>query len=125
MWPFHKKTRPESQMMPPGQISYTQLDITETFGDNERLKPDDWVPTQPLSQMTPSSSPPANPIAGRDAFHGVPILSTTPTSQQCEWFRLDRAPFSAASFFQPLTSMRDEGHLNNERRTTNGSLNNC
>jgi hypothetical protein len=64
MWPFKKKTKPEIQMMPPGQISYSQLDITETFGDNERLKPDEWISTVPLSKTTPngqaSGLPPAD-----------------------------------------------------------------
>lgn len=64
MWPFKKKIKPKTQMMPPGQISYSQLDITETFGDNKRLKPEDWISTVPLSKMTPngqaSGLPPAN-----------------------------------------------------------------
>jgi hypothetical protein len=51
-------------MMPPGQISYSQLDITENFGDNERLEPDDWISTVALSTMTPngqaSGLPPAD-----------------------------------------------------------------
>jgi len=55
MWPFKKKTKPLTQMMPPGQISYSQLDITETFGDNERLKPEDWVATVSLNKMSPNS----------------------------------------------------------------------
>ena len=53
MWPFKKKMKAATQMMPPGQISYSQLDITETFGDNERLKPEDWISTVPLNKMTP------------------------------------------------------------------------
>lgn len=52
MWPFNKKTNPEPRMMPPGEISYSQLDITENFGDNERLSPDDWISTVPLSKVT-------------------------------------------------------------------------
>ncbi len=59
-----KKIGAETQMMGPGQISYSQLDITERFGDNERLKPDDWISTQPLSKTTPNSQasglPPAD-----------------------------------------------------------------
>jgi hypothetical protein len=64
MWPFKKKSKAETQMMPPGQISYSQLDITESFGDNERLTPDDWISTVPLNTMTPngqaSGLPPAD-----------------------------------------------------------------
>src|SRR5947207_11258864 len=54
MWPFNEKTKPETQMMPPGQISYRQLDITETVGDNERLKPEEWISTVPLNKTTPN-----------------------------------------------------------------------
>ncbi len=41
-------------MIPPSQTSYSQLDITETFGDNERLKLEDWVSTVLLNKMTPN-----------------------------------------------------------------------
>src|SRR4051812_17043260 len=64
MWPFKKKTNPETQLMPPGQISYSQLDITESFGDYARLKPEDWIATLPLNKMTPNAQasglPPAD-----------------------------------------------------------------
>jgi len=40
--------------MPGGEISYSQLDITESFGDNLRLKPEDWIETIPLNKMTPN-----------------------------------------------------------------------
>jgi hypothetical protein len=53
MWPFKKKSKPKTQMIPPGEICYSQLDITERFGDNERLRPDDWISTSPLNKMTP------------------------------------------------------------------------
>ncbi len=55
MWPFTKKTQPTTQMISPKDISYSQLDITETFGDNERLQPEDWIPTVPLNSMAPNS----------------------------------------------------------------------
>lgn len=42
--------------MPPGAISYSQLDITESFGDNLRLKPEDWIGTIPLNKKIPSGS---------------------------------------------------------------------
>ncbi len=31
------------------EISYSQLDITEAFGDEVELGPDDWIPTTPLN----------------------------------------------------------------------------
>ena len=37
--------------MPPGELSFTQLDITESFGDNLRLKPEDWIETVPLNKL--------------------------------------------------------------------------
>src|SRR5437870_13160543 len=49
-----KKKPKTTQTMPPGQISYSQLDITESFGDNLRLKPEDWIATIPLNKTTPS-----------------------------------------------------------------------
>ena len=54
MWPFKKKTKAASQTMPPGQISYSQLDITESFGDNLSLGTEDWIATVPLNKMTTS-----------------------------------------------------------------------
>lgn len=39
--------------MPPGEISYSQLDVTERFGDHLRLKPDDWIQTVALNQSIP------------------------------------------------------------------------
>lgn len=38
------------QFLPTDEISFSQLDITESFGDNERLKPDEWISTVPLNQ---------------------------------------------------------------------------
>ena len=54
MWPFKKKTQATAQKMPPGQISFSQLDFTESFGDNLRLKPEDWIATTPLNRTIPS-----------------------------------------------------------------------
>jgi hypothetical protein len=52
MWPFTKRPQKTPQKLPPGKISYSQLDITERFGDNLNLKPDDWIATAPLNKMT-------------------------------------------------------------------------
>ncbi len=42
------------QTLPPGDISYSQLDITERFDDHLRLKPDDWIQTVPLNKSVPN-----------------------------------------------------------------------
>lgn len=52
MWPFNKRPKATTQTIPPGEISYSQLDITESFGDNFRLKPEDWIETIPLNKTT-------------------------------------------------------------------------
>lgn len=54
MWPFNKNPKPIAQAVPPGEISYSQLDITANFGDNVHLKPEDWIETNPLNKTTPS-----------------------------------------------------------------------
>lgn len=54
MWPFKKNIRPVTQRMPTEQISFSQLDVTEAFGDNERLQPDDWISTTALNKTTPN-----------------------------------------------------------------------
>lgn len=33
-------------------MMYSQVDITEGFGDNQRLGPDDWITTVPLNAST-------------------------------------------------------------------------
>src|SRR5688500_11084338 len=43
----------EPQALPPGEILFSQLDITERFDDNRRLKPEDWIPTVPLNKSSP------------------------------------------------------------------------
>ena len=52
MWPFKKKAEPATQVAPIKQILYSQVDITENFGDNEKFKPDDWIQTIPLNIST-------------------------------------------------------------------------
>lgn len=56
MWPFKRKPPlpPPTQLVPTDQISYSQLDITERFGDNERLAPDEWIATTPLNRNVPN-----------------------------------------------------------------------
>ncbi len=43
-----------AQTMPPGEISYSQLDITERFDDHLHLKPEDWISTVPLNKSGPN-----------------------------------------------------------------------
>ena len=42
-----------TQMVPPGELSYSQLDITERFDDNLHLKPTDWISTVRLIKSVP------------------------------------------------------------------------
>ena len=53
MWPFKKK-QATSESVPLEQISYSQLDITERFGDNLSLTADEWISTSPLNATAPS-----------------------------------------------------------------------
>lgn len=59
------QSEPTVQTMPPGEISYSQLDITERFDDNLRLKPEDWIATVPLNTSSPNAKelPPLNATA--------------------------------------------------------------
>jgi hypothetical protein len=54
MWPFDKKPKATTQTMPLGEISCSQLDVTERFDDNLRLKPEDWIETIPLNKRVPN-----------------------------------------------------------------------
>ena len=47
MWPFKKKKARQS--VPSQQISFSQVDYTEGFGDNLSLTADDWISTMPLN----------------------------------------------------------------------------
>jgi hypothetical protein len=40
--------------LPPGELSYSQLDITERFDDHLHLKPEDWISTVPLNKSVPN-----------------------------------------------------------------------
>lgn len=64
MWPFKKKPK-DAQSLPPGAISFSQLDITETFRDNLRLAADEWVQTKPLNERIPD--PQAQDLPARGA----------------------------------------------------------
>jgi len=62
MWPFRKK-----QKAPLPTILYSQVDITEAFGDDQRLGPDDWIATVPLNATTADPESMGLPPASADA----------------------------------------------------------
>lgn len=68
MWPFKKKQNPME-----GPISFSQVDSTENFGDDQKLGPDDWIPTTPLNATTeqPESMGLPPPGAGPDEVYRV------------------------------------------------------
>ena len=58
-----------TQVAPTQEIQYCQLDITEAFGDNERLKPDEWITTIPLNATIPNGQ--ASGLPPNDAQEDV------------------------------------------------------
>jgi|SRR5687767_9213816 len=46
MWPFKKKIKVQPQLL------YSQLDLTDGFGDNLSMDINDWIKTQPLNLTT-------------------------------------------------------------------------
>lgn len=66
MWPFKKKESPP--YAPPEQISFSQVDTTERFGDNLSLTADDWISTTPLnSTVADAQSMGLPPVGASDA----------------------------------------------------------
>ena len=59
------------QTLPPGDIGYSQLDITERFDDHLRLKPEDWIQTIPLNQSVPNGRGLPPTTATADEIHKV------------------------------------------------------
>jgi len=55
------------EQVAPQEISYSQVDITETFDDQLRLSPDEWVETVPLNSMV-----------DRPELQGLPPKTATP-----------------------------------------------
>lgn len=51
MWPFKKKQKINPENVAPQQLSYSQVDTTESFNDNLHLQPDEWIETIPLNKM--------------------------------------------------------------------------
>ena len=53
--PFKRKQPATPEVPLPAKLSYSQVDVTERFGDNIGLQPDTWVATVPLNSH--SSAP--------------------------------------------------------------------
>ncbi|HVX13153.1 MAG TPA: hypothetical protein VHC22_18355 [Pirellulales bacterium] len=49
------------------EYSYSQVDITEAFNDDERLGQDDWITTVPLNASTPDPESMGLPPVDADA----------------------------------------------------------
>ena len=62
MWPFRK-----NEKLPIESMSYSQVDITEAFGDDQRLGPDEWVATTPLNATTENPESMGLPPVGAGA----------------------------------------------------------
>jgi hypothetical protein len=61
MWPFGKQKKAKTQ-----QSSFSQVDTTERFGDNEGLGPDDWITTTPLNSLVKDPVSMGLPAPGTD-----------------------------------------------------------
>lgn len=48
-------------------ISFSQLDITERFGDNQKLGKEEWIPTTPLNATIPNPESAGLPSPGADS----------------------------------------------------------
>ncbi len=59
------QSKPPTKTISPDEISYSQVDITESFGDHLRLKTDDWIATIPINKSVPNGKglPPVNASA--------------------------------------------------------------
>lgn len=79
MWPFKRKRKaaePTSAgQIVGGPICFSQLDITERFGDDERLGPDDWIPTIPMNTVFENPESMGLPSVGADANELYPAAS--------------------------------------------------
>ena len=73
MWPFKKSK--DAPTVSANQIGFTQLDVTESFGDDARLGPEDWIKTVPLNETTPDPQAMGLPAvgAGDDEAYDVAV----------------------------------------------------
>ena len=65
MWPFNQKKT--ANILPTEKISYSQLDITENFDDNLKLKLDEQIKTIPLNLNNPAPESVGLPSKNADA----------------------------------------------------------
>jgi hypothetical protein len=70
MWPFKKK-----QQFGEGPISYSQVDFTEGFADDQGLGPDDWISTKSLNAVDKNSESMGLPSLAADADEVYRIAS--------------------------------------------------
>ena len=75
MWPFKKKQKLEAEPLPPGPISYSQVDTTERFGDNRKLGPNEWISTIPLNSITQNPESMGLPAVDADVDEVFEIAS--------------------------------------------------
>lgn len=64
---YFLRKKSEAQKIDPQELHYSQLDITEAFGDNLRLKPDEWIATTPLNARAPNPESMGLPALNADA----------------------------------------------------------
>ena len=64
-----RKRAPEPTSVDPNELRFSQLDITETFGDDQRYTADQWVPTVPLNASI--ENPEDRGLPARDASADV------------------------------------------------------
>lgn len=64
------------EMMAPEEISYSQLDITERFDDNQSLGADDWIATTPLNVTAENPESAGLPSLDADSEDVYRIAST-------------------------------------------------
>lgn len=63
---FAFKRKKTTETIDPQKLSYSQLDITENFGDNLRLRPDEWIATFPIKTNNPNPESIGLPPIGAD-----------------------------------------------------------
>jgi hypothetical protein len=49
------KTKKKIERIDLSKVSFTQVDFTESFGDNLKLKPEDWITTIPINSNCPNT----------------------------------------------------------------------
>ena len=55
MWPFKKK--PKIEYLHREELNFTQVDITERFGDNLSLSIEEWIETFPINKLGENINP--------------------------------------------------------------------